>query len=64
MDAFIIKEGPLSSRTGVFRADEFWILEAAIHILNCEERVVVEGGEANHAWLRAADEALYQTCKQ
>ena len=54
----------MSSRTGVLLADEFWILEAAIHILNCEERVVVEGGEAHHARLRAADEALYQTCKQ
>ena len=59
MDAFIVEEGPLSRRTGVLRADEFWILEAAIHILNCEERVIVEGGEAHHARLRAADEALY-----
>ena len=64
MDPVIIKEGPLSSRTGVLLADEFWILEAAIHILNCEERVIIEGGEAHHARLRAADKALYQTCKQ
>ena len=64
MDAFIVKEGPLSRRTGVFLADKFWIHETPIHILYCEQRVIIEGGETDHARLLAADEALYQTCKQ